>query len=67
MEISARIRIGERIASLRKERGWSQADLADITGLKQPNIARIEKGLYSTGFDLIEKIAAAFDKKIDIV
>lgn len=62
-----RIRIGKRIATLRKEKGMSQAQLADACGMKAPNIARIETGRYSTGLDILSKIAAALDCTIDFV
>lgn len=52
-----RIRIGSNIERIRKENGLSQNDLAIRTGLKQPNIARIEKGKYSTGIDIFSNIA----------
>lgn len=28
----------------REEHGWSQAELAEVTGLSRPTIARIERG-----------------------
>lgn len=64
--LANRRRIGARIAELRKEKGLSMAQLADLTGLKPPNINRIEKGLYSTGLDLLTKISSALGKEIKI-
>ena len=40
----AEVRIAVMIARLREARGWTQRDLAKVTGIKQPQIARIEKG-----------------------
>lgn len=62
-----RIRIGSRIRQLREEAGMTQDDLAEKTGLKRPNISRIEAGRYNTGQDILSKIAQAFDKKLDII
>ena len=62
-----RLRIGELIKKIRIEKGLSQADLADLTGLKQHHVSRIEKGLYSTGVDILSSIASALGKKIDFV
>lgn len=59
--------IGKRIAQLRKERGLSQLQLAELTGLKQSNIARIESGKYSTGLDILQKIANIFNVKLDFI
>jgi transcriptional regulator with XRE-family HTH domain len=45
----------------------SQAQLAEATGLKQPNIARIEAGKYSTTLDLLTTIADALGVKVDFI
>lgn len=62
-----RQRIGKRIAQLRNEAGMSQARLAELTGMEQPHIARIEAGRYSVGVDILGKIATALGKRVDIV
>lgn len=62
-----RLRIGQKIASLRAEKSISQHDLAALTNLLQPNIARIEKGKYSVGSDLLIKIGLALDVKLDFI
>ncbi|WP_277099120.1 helix-turn-helix domain-containing protein [Coprobacter secundus] len=62
-----RERIGKRIAEIRKEHGLSQAKLAELTGIAPGNIARIELGKYSTGIDILSKIAGALKKRIDFV
>lgn len=62
-----RKRMGDKIKKLREEAGLSQQELAEKTGLKQQNIARIESGKYSTGQDILSKIAQALGKKLDIV
>lgn len=62
-----RERIGQRIAEIRKEKGISQAKLAELTGMAPGNIARIETGKYSTGVDLLSKIANALNYKLDFI
>ena len=62
-----RQRIGQRIAQLRKERGITQQELADMTGMKQGNIARIEAGKYSARFDTLQIIAEAMGLTVDFV
>lgn len=37
--------LSENIARLRKEKGYSQAELASIIGVAQPTVAQYEKGL----------------------
>lgn len=36
--------VGERIKAARKEQGWTQSQLGDAVGLKQPTIAEMEAG-----------------------
>ena len=62
-----RERIGKRIAQLRMEAGISQYKLADLTGISQGNIARIETGKYSTGIDILSKIGDALGYELDFV
>lgn len=65
--MNERERIGKRIAEIRKSKGISQAKLSEITGIAPGNIARIETGKYSTGIDLLSKIADALDYKLDFL
>lgn len=62
-----RERIGKRIAELRFAKGISQAQLSELTGIAPGNIARIELGKYSTGIDILSKIATALDCRIDFI
>ena len=61
-----RKRIGQRIADLRKAKGMTQQDLADLTGNQRNHISRIESGKYSVGFDTLQTIAEALGGTIDI-
>lgn len=63
--MNERERIGKRIADIRKETGISQAKLAEMSGLDQGHIARIELGKYNVGIDTLSKIAEVFGMKID--
>lgn len=65
--IQERRRIGQRIRQIREQSGMTQDDLAEKTGLKRPNISRIESGRYNTGQDILSKIALALGKRLDIV
>lgn len=64
---SNRIRIGKRIAEVRGIRNITQVELAEITGLKQSNISRIEQGKYATTLDVLYKIANAMNCEIDFI
>ena len=49
------------IASLRKRRGWTQTDLAEMTKLTQPTISRAERGDDGTTMATLASIAAALE------
>ncbi|MDR1056447.1 MAG: helix-turn-helix domain-containing protein [Prevotellaceae bacterium] len=59
-----RYEIGNRIRRIRKQQGLTQEELAQKAGLMRENINTIEKGKYSTGIDILGKIADAL--KCDI-
>ena len=61
------VRIAMRITQLRKQQGMTQAQLAEATGILQPNIARIEAGRYGITLDVLARIAQALGKHIDLV
>lgn len=63
--MNERERIGKRIAEIRRTKGLSQAKLSELTGIAPGNIARIETGKYSTGIDILSKIANALGYKLD--
>lgn len=56
--------IGEQLATLRKQKGVSQIELAERTGLTQNHISRIESGRYNVGFYQVQAIAEALGYKI---
>lgn len=56
--------VGRVISVLRQERGLRQAELAVITGLKQPNLSRIENGVVVPRRATLEKIAEALDVEL---
>jgi len=62
-----RLRIGRRIAEMRKEQGLTQTQLAEQCGLQQAHIARIETGKYSVGIDTLSQIADALNAKVDLI
>jgi DNA-binding XRE family transcriptional regulator len=52
--------IGERVRSERRARKWTLADLGSRTGIKVPNLSRLEKGKHSPSLDTLMKVADAF-------
>lgn len=58
--------IGELIKA-RQEKGFSQKKLEELSGVKQPIIARMEKGTTSPQLDTILKVLAPLGKTLAIV
>lgn len=49
------------VAAIRKIRGWSQTDLADVVNVEQATISRIENGSDGVTLRVIKDIAAALE------
>ena len=56
-----RYEIGNVIANKRAQLGITQHQLSAMTGISQSNLGRIEKGRYTIGIDVLEKIAMAIN------
>lgn len=54
-----------KIRELRKEEGWSQADLAEELQVSRQTVNAIETGKYDPSLPLAFKIAAVFNRKIE--
>lgn len=55
-------RIATQIKVLREQRGWSQKELAEHAGMKQPRISIMESVNYSSwSITVLRKLAEAFD------
>ncbi len=57
--------LNERIKTLRKERNWSQAELAEKIGADGRQISRYENGKITPSVETIVKIAQIFDVSTD--
>ena len=53
--------IGQRLRTLRVEKGLSQGDIGERTGLLQCYISRIEQGHTVPSLDTLERFAAALE------
>lgn len=47
------------VASIRKAKGFSQAELADLAGVEQPTISKLERGNQSVTLRTIKAVADA--------
>lgn len=52
-------KFGNRLKALRKEKGLSQEELAERSGLNRPYISGIEKGKRNVSLEVMEKLAEA--------
>jgi transcriptional regulator with XRE-family HTH domain len=55
----------DRVHELRKERGWSQAELAQKIGADAGQISRYENGRITPSADAIVRLAEVFDVTTD--
>ena len=56
---------GQRVASARRERGLTQGELADKTGVHISHIQRIEAGTSQPTVDVLKRVAEALGVSID--
>ena len=64
---SERVRIGKRIKELREAKKMEARDLALLTGIDAANLSRIEQGKYSTGIDILSRIAIVLNAHLDLI
>ena len=50
---------------MRKEKGWSQTQLAEKVGSRLGHISRIETGKYNPSVDILVKLAEALETSLD--
>lgn len=58
--------IAERLITARMEKGLSRAQLAEITGVKQSIISRIENATGNPSVETLRRIAEGLGKKLKI-
>lgn len=66
-DTTIRLVIGGRIKDLRTAQNLTQQQLADLAGVTKANICNIERGAYSVGLDVLNKIATALNSSIQII
>ena len=66
-ETDLRVALISAMIQARQEMGLSQRDLEALSGVKQPQIARMEKGDANPQLDTMLKVLAAMGKTLQIV
>ena len=58
--------LSEHLRQIRERKGWTQNHLADVSGVPQPSIWRLEKGhIRNPKTSLLRKLAAALEVSMD--
>ena len=57
--------IGQTIAALRKEKGWTQVQLAEMLQISDKAVSKWEKDKSCPGIDLLPALSDLFDVSID--
>jgi transcriptional regulator with XRE-family HTH domain len=60
------VAIAVELAKLRERRGLSQTELAKLTGMKQPQIARLESGAHFPAFTTLQKLLGVLGGKLEL-
>ncbi len=56
---------GSRVKTLRKQKGWTQKELAAKADVRSAQLNKYEGGLHSPPFETLLKLAEALDTSID--
>ena len=58
--------IGERIREARTAKGLTQEQLADVTGIHQTNISKLESGTANPSLRTLKRLAAGMGMKLKL-
>lgn len=65
-EVDLKVALVGEIIQARQEKGISQKKLEELSGVKQPVIARMEKGSTKSQLDTVLKVLAALGKTLTV-
>lgn len=64
--IDERLRIGQRLALLRKEKGYTVRSLSEKCGISYQYISKMENGRFSASVDMVAAICDVLGARIEI-
>jgi len=64
--LSPEYQVVKTIISHRLKRGWSQTELAEAVGSRQPVISRLERGGSNPSLQTLQRIAKALDLSLQV-
>lgn len=66
MEVNTINLIGEKLKEYRKSKGFTQQDIADLSGVSRKVISELEQGKDTIQFNIVLKILSVTDLKLEI-
>lgn len=63
---AAFLMVGNAVAAARAQKGLSQKELSDLTGIDQSDLSRIERGIANPSINTLDRIARALGGKLRI-
>ncbi len=60
MSTDIRVRLGNRVRALRRERQWTQVELAEMLGIDRSYVSEIETGKKDPSLRVLKTIADGF-------
>ena len=66
MQSETRKKVAEQYINCRKQKKMTQEQLAKRAGISRTNITRFESGTYNPSLEMMVKIAAAMDMKLNV-
>ena len=64
--LEPRFAVVRQLIELREKHGWSQRDLAERAGMKQPQLARLETGQVEPKLETLQRLAKAMGSRLTI-
>ena len=65
-DLEPRFAVVRQLIEMREKHGWSQRDLAERAGMKQPQLARLETGQVEPRLDTLQRLAKAMGRRLTI-
>lgn len=65
-DLEPRFAVVRQLIELREKHGWSQRDLAERAGMKQPQLARLETGQVEPKLETLQRLAKAMGSRLTI-
>ncbi|MBD3754700.1 MAG: helix-turn-helix transcriptional regulator [Gammaproteobacteria bacterium] len=62
--MDVRKKFGKQLRALREERGWSQEEFADRSGLHRTYVSAVERGVRNPTLSVLERLAKALGIKL---